>query len=80
MAQQEKVLATKPEDLSYIPGILMATGEKEFWQVVFLPPHMWYAIYASKKTKDSFAGYFYINLTSARVIWEEGFSTEKMTS
>jgi hypothetical protein len=30
MAQQEKVLATKPEDLSYIPGILMATGEKEF--------------------------------------------------
>lgn len=40
MAQQEKVPADKPEDLSSIPSAHIVAGESQLCLVVFGPAHM----------------------------------------
>lgn len=39
LAQQGKVLATKPNNLSFIPGTHMAEGENQLYRVVLQLPH-----------------------------------------
>jgi hypothetical protein len=46
MAQQVMGLATKPEDLSLIPGSHMVEGKNHFLKIVLCPPDVHHSMHA----------------------------------